>query len=139
RMDARIAGMSAKLDATLAELKADRTRFTQIESDLREMKSEMKSLPERMDSKMQAAVESTENKIKDLKSNIWFGVATTVGAMLAMMALTFSAYDSGRETSKNISEASMRLEKLQTQLESATKAVVSQPTGSGEKIAPVKP
>ncbi|AVS91420.1 hypothetical protein C8246_05930 [Paracidovorax avenae] len=128
RMDARVADMSAKLDTTIAEIRADRGRFTQLESDLREVKGELKTFPDRMDGKLRESVSDTKSQIASMKSNIWFGVATTVAAVLAALALTFAAFDSGRETSKNISEATARMEKIETQLKAIAEATAAAKT-----------
>lgn len=125
RMDARVADMSAKLDTTLAEIRADRGRFTQLESDLREVKGELKTFPDRMDGKLRESANDTKTQIASMKSNIWFGVATTIGAVVAAVALTFAAFDSGRETSKNISEAAVRMEKIEAQLKAVADAAAS--------------
>lgn len=62
-----------------------------------------------------------------IKSNIWFGVATTIGAVLAGLGLIIAAFDSGRETSKNIAEAAARMEKLQVQLEAQANRPIATP------------
>lgn len=111
RMDARVAGMSAKLDTALAEMRADReantVRFTAVNEAFQNIKEDIKGVHEQS---------------KSLKSNIWFAAATTIASVLAAWALAFSAFDSGRETSKSIAEANVRMEKLQAQLEAQAKA-----------------
>jgi hypothetical protein len=127
RMDARVAGMSAKLDATLAEIRSDRGRFTQLETDIREVKLGVAAMSQGVETKLTAAAADTMAQVRGLKSNIWFGVATTIASVLAAMALVFAAFDSGRETSKNISEATARMEKISAQLEAAAKAQMAVP------------
>lgn len=116
RMDARVAGMSAKLDTALAEMRADReanaVRFTAVTEAFQNIKEDIKGVQEQS---------------KTLKSNIWFAAATTIATVLAGWALAFSAFDSGRETSKSIAEATARMEKLQAQLEAHAKASASTP------------
>lgn len=123
RMDARVAGMSAKLDATLAEMRADReadaVRFASISETFQHIKSDIQEI--KTDVKDQG---------KNLKSTIWFAAATTIASVLAAWALAFSAFDSGRETSKSIAEANVRMEKLQAQLEAQAKAAANTPIAS---------
>lgn len=111
RMDARVAGMSAKLDIALAEMRADReannVRFVAVSESIKDIKEQSKTL----------------------KSNIWFAAATIIASVLAAWALAFSAFDSGRETSKSIAEATAQMKQLQMQLEAQAKA-------AGERPAP---
>lgn len=107
RMDARVAGMSSKLDTALAEMRADREantlRFSAVSDAIRDIKDQGKTL----------------------KSNIWFAAATTIASVLAAWALAFSAFDSGRETSKSIAEATAQMKQLQMQLEAQAKSAVA--------------
>lgn len=136
-MDARVAGMSAKLDTALAEMRADREtnnhRFSRMESDLQAVNSGMATLSADVDRKLTAAAAQTADQVKGLKSNIWFAAATTIASVLAAWALAFSAFDSGRETSKSIAEATVRMEKLQAQLEAQAKAAAAAPPIAGQK------
>ena len=121
RMDARVAGMSAKLDTALAEMRADReangVRFAAMTETFQGIREDIKGVQEQS---------------KSLKSNIWFATATTIATVLAAWALAFSAFDSGRETSKSIAEATARMEKLQAQLEAQAKAAAT-PPAAGQK------
>lgn len=137
RMDARVAGMSAKLDTTLAEMRADREasnhRFSRMESDLQAVSSGLSALSADVDRKLTAVAAQTADQVKGLKSNIWFGVATTIAAVGATLAIAISSFDSGRETSKSIAEATARMEKLQAQLEAQAKAAAAPPGASTKK------
>lgn len=137
RMDARVAGMSAKLDTALAEMRADREasshRFSRMESDLQAVSSGMSALSADVDRKLTAVAAQTADQVKGLKSNIWFGVATTIAAIGATLAIAISSFDSGRETSKSIAEATARMEKLQVQLEAQAKAAAAPPAASLKK------
>lgn len=136
RMDARVSGMSAKLDGTLAEIRADRVRFTQIESDIRDVKSGMVAISANVDAKLAATANHTDTQIRGLKSNIWFGVATTIAAVGATMAIAIASFDSGRETSKSISETTARMEKISAQLEAAAKAQAAKEESKPKDPAP---
>lgn len=119
RMDARVAGMSAKLDTALAEMRADReangVRFAAMAETFQGIREDIKGVQEQS---------------KSLKSNIWFATATTIATVLAAWALAFSAFDSGRETSKNIAEATAQMKQLQMQLEAQAKAASASPTSA---------
>ena len=131
RMDGRIAGMSAKLDTALAEMRADREtsshRFSRMETDLQTVNSGMAALSADVDRKLTAVAAQTADQVKTLKSNIWFAAATTIASVLAAWALAFSAFDSGRETSKSIAEATAQMKQLQMQLEAQAKAATDRP------------
>lgn len=131
RMDARVAGMSAKLDTALAEMRADREtsshRFSRMETDLQTVNSGMAALSADVDRKLTAVAAQTADQVKTLKSNIWFAAATTIASVLAAWALAFSAFDSGRETSKSIAEATAQMKQLQMQLEAQAKVATDRP------------
>lgn len=132
RMDARVVEMSAKLDIALAEMRADREagnlRFTRMEGDLQDVKLAMSTMSADVDRKLTSVATQTSEQVKSLKANIWFGVATTVAVVGATLAIAISSFDSGRETSKSIAEATARMEKLQSQLEAQVKAAASTAT-----------
>lgn len=131
RMDARVAGMSAKLDTALAEMRADRDshniRFSRMESDLQGVVSAMSTMSADVERKLTAVSVQTSEQVKGLKSNIWYGVATTIAAVGATLAIAISSFDSGRETSKSIAEATAQMKQLQMQLEAQAKAAASAP------------
>lgn len=116
RMDARVAGMSAKLDTALAEMRADREanniRFATVLKDI---------------GSIQGAVAETNSRFKSVIGNVWGAALATVTVVGATLAIAISSFDSGRETSKSIAEATARMEQLQKQLEAqATAASVNQ-------------
>lgn len=116
RMDARVAGMSSKLDTALAEMRADReannVRFASMTQDIGEIKSDLKEVK----------IEFRESA-SSVKKHAWGAAFTTVGLVVAAIAMTLGAFDSGRETTKNMAESTMRMDKLQAQLEAQTKAL----------------
>lgn len=120
RMDARFSGMSSKLDATLAEMRADREanniRFVSMANAINDIKIDLKS----------ASVESTE-QFKSVKGNVWGAAVATITVVGATLAIAIASFDSGRETSKNIEQATARMEKLQLQIEAYSKQTTSQP------------
>lgn len=109
RMDSRVASISLIVETALAEMRADREtnklRFSAVSE----------------------AIQDIKDQGKTLKSNIWFAAATTIASVLAAWALAFSAFDSGRETSKNIAEATAQMKQLQAQLEAQAKATIQPP------------
>lgn len=116
RMDSRFSGMSAKLDTALAEMRADREasaiRFAAMANDIGDIKGDLKAVA--ADSKAQ---------FKTVIGNVWGAFVATVTIVGATVAIAISAFDSGRETSKNIAESTVRMEKLGAQLEAQTKAL----------------
>lgn len=117
RMDARVAGMSAKLDTALAEMRADREtntiRFAAMTESIRDVKEQ---------------VNEGNEQSKSLKGSVWGAALATVTIVGATVALAIASFDSGRETSKSIAEATMRMENLQAQLESqASRATAPSP------------
>lgn len=112
RMDARVAGMSAKLDTALAEMRADREtntiRFAAMTESIRDVKEQVSEVKEQG---------------KSLKSSVWGAALATVTIVGATVAIAISSFDSGRETSRNIAESTVRMEKLGAQLEAQTKAL----------------
>lgn len=111
RMDARVAGMSSKLDTALAEMRADReitnVRFAAMAKDIGDIKGELSG---------------TKAQFRTVVGNVWGASVATVTIVAAIVGFGISAFDSGRETSKSIAEATVRMEKLQTQLEAQAKA-----------------
>ncbi|WP_291585833.1 hypothetical protein [Comamonas sp. UBA7528] len=122
RMDSRVAGMSAKLDIALAEMRADReasnVRFAAVLKDIGDIKSELTG---------------TKASFKTVVGNVWGAAVATITIVAAIVGFGLAAFDSGRETSKSISEATVRMEKLQAQLEAQAKAAASTPAISGQK------
>ncbi|WP_159917850.1 hypothetical protein [Pantoea sp. 18069] len=120
RMDARFSGMSAKLDTALAEMRADREantiRFAAMAKDIGDIKGDLKTVA--ADSKAQ---------FKTVIGNVWGASIATITVVGATLAIAISSFDSGRETSKNIAEATVRMEKLQAQLEAQASKVTTPP------------
>lgn len=117
RMDARVAGMSAKLDTALAEIRADREanniRFAAAFKDIGDIKSDILEV---------------KSSFKTVIGNVWGAALATITVVGATLAIAISSFDSGRETSKNIAEATVRMEKLQAQLEAHAKAAANTST-----------
>lgn len=117
RMDARVAGMSAKLDTALAEMRADReannVRFASMAKDIGDIKSELSG---------------TKASFKTVVGNVWGAAVATITIVAAIVGFGLAAFDSGRETSKNIAEATAQMKQLQMQLEAQAKAVSASPT-----------
>ena len=116
RMDARVAGMSAKLDTALAEMRADREtntiRFAAMTDSIKDVKEQVNEVKEQG---------------KSLRGSVWGAAVATITIVAAIVAFGISAFDSGRETSKSIAEATVRMEKLQAQIEAQAKAQQSPP------------
>lgn len=111
RMDARVAGMSSKLDTALAEIRADREtntiRFAAMTDSIKDVKEQVNEVKEQG---------------KSLRDSVWGAAVATITIVAAIVAFGISAFDSGRETSKSIAEATVRMEKLQAQIEAQAKA-----------------
>lgn len=123
RMDARVAGMSAKLDTALAEMRADREanniRFAAAFKDIGDIKSDLLEV---------------KGSFKTVIGNVWGAALATVTVVGATLAIAISSFDSGRETSKNIAEATAQMKQLQMQLEAQAKTAASAP-----QAAPANP
>lgn len=117
RMDARVAGMSSKLDTALAEIRADREtntiRLAAMTDSIKDVKDQVNEVKEQG---------------KSLRGSVWGAAVATITIVAAIVAFGISAFDSGRETSKSIAEATVRMEKLQAQIEAQAKAQQSPPT-----------
>ncbi len=115
-MDARVAGMSSKLDTALAEMRADREtnaiRFAAMTDSIKDVKEQVNEVKEQG---------------KSLRGSVWGAAVATITIVAAIVAFGISAFDSGRETSKSIAEATVRMEKLQAQIEAQAKAQQSPP------------
>ncbi|MGH8452264.1 hypothetical protein, partial [Pseudomonas sp.] len=77
--------------------------------------------------------------IKSMKANIWSATAVMVGTIVAVVGLSFTAFDSGRETSALVQEAKQQatetrqlLEQIQAQQKSLETPKAAEPP------APVK-
>lgn len=116
RMDARVAGMSAKLDTVLAEMRADRDansiRFSAVAKDISDIKGDLSE---------------SKAQFRTVVGNVWGAAVATITIVAAIVGFGISAFDSGRETSKSIAEATARMEKLQAQIEARAKAQVQSP------------
>lgn len=127
RMDARVAGMSAKLDVALAEMQADRevnnVRFASMAGDIGEIKRELSDTHSRLDARFRTVI-----------GNVWGAAVITITLVGATLAIAISSFDSGRETSKSIAEATAQMKQLQMQLEAQAKTAASAP-----QAAPANP
>lgn len=116
RMDARVAGMSAKLDTALAEMRADReansVRFAAVAKDIGDIKADLSG---------------TKASFRTVIGNVWGAAVATITIVAAIVGFGIAAFDSGRETSKSIAEATAQMKQLQMQLEAQAKAAASPP------------
>lgn len=120
-MDARVASMSAKLDIALAEMRADREV-----SNIR-----IASVAESID-EVKVSLGDYKEQIKSVKGSVWGAAVATISIVAAIVAFGISAFDSGRETSKNIAEATAQMKQLQAQLEAQAKATIQPPPASNQ-------
>ncbi|WP_460481198.1 hypothetical protein [Comamonas humi] len=117
RMDGRVANMSAKLDATLVEMRADRET-----NNIRA--ATVVAAIEAMKTNLAVVSQDAKDQSKSVKANVWTAAVAIISIVGATLAIAISSFDSGRETSKNIAEAAARMEKLQAALEAKVKQEV---------------
>ncbi|SEE13019.1 hypothetical protein [Pseudomonas coleopterorum] len=79
-LDAKLSAVEARMDRRVADFQSD---MRQVVSDFR-----LEIQP-----------------IKNVKANIWAATAVMVGTIIAVVGLSFAAFDSGRETAALVQEA----------------------------------
>lgn len=96
-LDAKLSAVEARMDRRIADFQSD---MRQAVSDFR-----LEIQP-----------------LKGVKANIWSATAVMIGTIIAVVGLSFTAFDSGRETSVLVQEAKQQsletrqlLEKIQAQ------------------------
>ncbi|SEC01117.1 hypothetical protein SAMN05216205_1227 [Pseudomonas mohnii] len=108
-LDAKLSAVEARMDRRIADFQSD---MRQAVSDFR-----LEIQP-----------------LKGMKTNIWSATAVMVGTIIAVVGLSFTAFDSGRETSALVQEAkqqSLETRQLLEQIQAQQKALVApQPTTS---------
>lgn len=102
-LDAKLSAVEARMDRRIADFQGD---MRQAVSDFR-----LEIQP-----------------IKGMKANIWSATAVMVGTIVAVVALSFTAFDSGRETSVLVQEAkqqTVETRKLLEQIQAQQKSLMS--------------
>lgn len=115
-LDAKLSAVEARMDRRIADFQGD---MRQAVSDFR-----LEIQP-----------------IKGMKANIWSATAVMVATIVAVVSLSFTAFDSGRETSALVQEAkqqSVETRKLLEQIQAQQKTV-STPAPVPATPPPVKP
>lgn len=106
-LDAKLSAVEARMDRRIADFQSD---MRQAVSDFR-----LEIQP-----------------LKGMKANIWSATAVMVGTIIAVVGLSFTAFDSGRETSVLVQEAkqqSLETRQLLDQIQAQQKALTTpQPT-----------
>lgn len=100
-LDAKLSAVEARMDRRIADFQGD---IRQAVSDFR-----LEIQP-----------------IKGMKANIWSATAVMVGTIVAVVGLSFTAFDSGRETSELVQEAkqqSVETRKLLEQIQAQQKSL----------------
>lgn len=113
-LDAKLSAVEARMDRRIADFQSD---MRQAVSDFR-----LEIQP-----------------IKGMKANIWSATAVMVGTIVAVVGLSFTAFDSGRETSELVQEAKQQatetrklLEQIQAQQKSMVTPQASAPPSARE-------
>jgi hypothetical protein len=106
-LDAKLSAVEARMDRRIADFQSD---MRQAVSDFR-----LEIQP-----------------LKGMKANIWSATAVMAGTIIAVVGLSFTAFDSGRETSVLVQEAkqqSLETRQLLEQIQAQQKALTApQPT-----------
>lgn len=105
-LDAKLSAVEARMDRRIADFQSD---MRQAVSDFR-----LEIQP-----------------IKGIKANIWSATAVMVGTIVAVVGLSFTAFDSGRETSALVQEAKQQAtetRQLLEQIQAQQKIIVPPPT-----------
>lgn len=113
-LDAKLSAVEARMDRRIADFQGD---IRQAVSDFR-----LEIQP-----------------LKGMKANIWSATAVMVGTIIAAVSLSFTAFDSGRETSALVQEAkqqSLETKQLLEQIQRQQQATQTAPTAPGAKVAP---
>ena len=107
-LDAKLSAVEARMDRRIADFQSD---MRQAVSDFR-----LEIQP-----------------IKGMKANIWSATAVMVGTIVAVVGLSFTAFDSGRETSELVQEAKQQAtetRKLLEQIQAQQKGMVTPPASA---------
>lgn len=107
-LDAKLSAVEARMDRRIADFQSD---MRQAVSDFR-----LEIQP-----------------IKGMKANIWSATAVMVGTIVAVVGLSFTAFDSGRETSELVQEAKQQAtetRKLLEQIQAQQKSMVTPPASA---------
>ena len=105
-LDAKLSAVEARMDRRIADFQSD---MRQAVSDFR-----LEIQP-----------------IRGIKANIWSATAVMIGTIVAVVGLSFTAFDSGRETSALVQEAKKQAtetRQLLEQIQAQQKIIVSPPT-----------
>ncbi|MDR0189409.1 hypothetical protein RCO22_10710 [Pseudomonas yamanorum] len=107
-LDAKLSAVEARMDRRIADFQSD---MRQAVSDFR-----LEIQP-----------------LKGMKANIWSATAVMVGTIVAVVGLSFTAFDSGRETSELVQEAKQQAtetRKLLEQIQAQQKSMVTPPASA---------
>jgi len=91
-LDAKLATVEARTDA----------RLERFEKDMRQVVSEFRL---------------EVQPLKNLKANLWSATAVIVATIIAVVSMSFTAFDSGRETSQLVEAAKQQTQQTQKLLE----------------------
>lgn len=98
------AELDAKMETAAARMDL---RLAQFDKDMRGVVGEMRQ--EMNDFRLEI------QPLKNMKASIWGSTAVIVGTIFAAVALSFSAFDSGRDTSAAVQDVRHLLEQVKAQ------------------------
>lgn len=114
RTSAQIAGMVSKLDSALAEIRADRVRFTHIDSTMADIKSQI-----------QESAKESRGQTTSIKHSLVGAVLAVAAINIALIALVQSSMTGGKElgiATTEMKQTQEQLKKMQERFDQASPA-----------------